>query len=212
MKLLVFGATGGTGQAVLEQAIARGDGVTAFVRRPEALAEVSGAAGDRLRIQPGDVRDAEAVRAITPGHDAVISALGAGLGKSDLREVGTRHIIEAMRAAGLRRLISVSSLGIGASRDNMPGLVRWVIVPLILRHGFADHERQEQVIRDSGLDWTIVRPAGLTNGAHTGVYQQGFPPGHTRIRGQISRADVADFMLKALDDTTTIGQAVGLSY
>jgi uncharacterized protein YbjT (DUF2867 family) len=87
-----------------------------------------------------------------------------------------------------------------------------VIVGVFLRHAFADHERQERVVRDSSLAWTIVRPPHLKDGPRTGQYQHGFPPTYRRIRAQISRADVADFMLRQLADDTYLRRTSGISY
>jgi putative NADH-flavin reductase len=157
------------------------------------------------------VLDPAAVREAVGGQDAVLSAIGAGAGRTTLREDGTRNIVDAMEAAGVRRLISLSSLGVGESRANLGFFTKHVIVGLFLRHAFADHERQEAVVRRSGLEWTIVRPPHLKDGPRAGDYRHGFEPTDRTIKGWITRADVADFMLKQVADRAYVRQAVGVS-
>lgn len=117
-----------------------------------------------------------------------------------------------MKKTGVKRLVSQSLLGIGDSRANLSFFTKYVVVFVFLRHAFADHERQEVVVKKSALDWTIVRPPHLTDGPRTGVYRHGFPTTEKRIKGKISRADVADFTLKQLNDRTYIHKTPGVSY
>ena len=117
-----------------------------------------------------------------------------------------------MEKAGVSRLVCLSSLGVGDSRNNLPFFTRYIVVGIFLRHAFADHERQEVVVRESSLDWTIARPPHLNDGPHTGTYRHGFPPTDRTIQGMISRADVADFMVKQLTDAAYRRQAAGISY
>jgi putative NADH-flavin reductase len=117
-----------------------------------------------------------------------------------------------MQEAGVQRLIGQSSLGVGDSRANLSFFTKHVVVGIFLRHAFADHERQERVIRQSALDWTIVRPPHLKDGPRTGVYRHGFSATDHQIKGWITRADVADFMLNQLDDDTYRHQTPGVSY
>jgi putative NADH-flavin reductase len=209
MRLLLFGATGGTGRELLHQALATGHNVTAFARNPDRLADVN---HDNLTIVRGDVTDPAAVASAIAGHEAVLSTIGAGAARTTLREVGTRNIVDAMQSAGVKRLISLSSLGVGDSRANLGFFTRYIIVGLILRHAFADHQRQEAVIHQSTLDWTIVRPPHLKDGPRTGDYRHGFAPTDHNIKGWISRADVTDFMLRQLADPAYVHQTPGLSY
>jgi len=209
MKLLVFGSTGGTGRDLVKQALAEDHEVTAYARNPAKLGDVT---HPRLQVVRGDVLDPAAVEKAVPGHDAVLCAIGVGAGRTTLREDGTRNIIRAMEKAGVRRLICQSSMGVGDSRANLGFLTKYVIVPVFLRHAFADHERQEAVVKESALDWTIVRPPHLKDGPHTGTYRHGFPTTDTGIQGNISRADVADFMLKQLTSDTYLHQTPGVSY
>ena len=170
MKLLVFGATGATGHRLVELALARGHEVMAFVRNPGTLA----VGHTNLEVFRGDVTDFASVAKAVRGREAVLCAIGAGARRSTLRTEGTRNIVCAMEEAGVRRLISQSSLGVGDSRDILPFHYKYAIVPILLRHAFADHEGQEALIRRSRLDWTIVRPGNLTDGDRTGEYRHGF--------------------------------------
>jgi putative NADH-flavin reductase len=210
MKLLVFGATGGTGREIVAQALAQGHAVTALVRDPAKL----GISHEQLAVVQGDVLDAASVEHAMPGHDAVLCAIGAGT-RGGLRSEGTRNIVRAMEKAGVRRLVCQTSLGYGDSREALnasPLYFKYIVVPFILRKAFADHARQEEHIKRSGLDWIIVRPGNLTDGARTGVYRHGFAATDRTIEVQASRADVADFMLKQLADDTYLRKTPGVSY
>jgi putative NADH-flavin reductase len=209
MKIVVFGPTGGTGRELVVQGLEQGHEVTAFARRPDAL----GVNHQRLSWVGGDVLDPAAVKQVVPGHDAVLCAIGAPASdRTGVREAGTRHIIDAMMSSGPRRLICLASLGYGDSRAILPLHMKYLVVPLFLRHAFADHERQEACIKASDLDWIVVRPAALTDGPRTQVYRHGFPVIERGGRLRISRADVADFMLKQLSDDTYLHKTPGLSY
>jgi putative NADH-flavin reductase len=209
MKLVVFGATGGTGRQIVEQALAQGHAVTAFVRNPAKL----DLKHPNLQIFQGDVMDATAVDRAMQGQEVVLSALGAPASQKDaLRSEGTRHIIQAMQKNGVRRFVCMTTIGMGDSRKMLPFTYKYIIVPFILRSAFADSERQEGFIRQSQLDWTIVRPAALTDNNHTGVYRHGFPVMEKKLKFKISRADVADFMLKQLADAKYLHKTPALSY
>ena len=149
-----------------------------------------------LTIAQGDVLDFASIERAMPGQDAVLSALGSsGYAKDTARSQGMRNIVRAMETAAMRRLVCISSMGIGDSRDMLPFHYKYILIPLFMRQGFAEHELQEACVRQSGTEWTIVRPAALTNGDRTGVYQHGLVS-DKQIKGKISRADVADFLLK----------------
>ena len=209
MNLLIFGATGGTGRQLVTQALAQGHTVNAFVRQPAGL-QLSHA---NLWVMQGDVLDYVAVQRAVPGHDAVLSALGApGNQKGTLRSTGTRHILQAMEESNVRRFICLTTLGMGDSKVALPWVYTYLLVPLFLRRAFADSEIQEDYIRQSHADWTIARPAALTDGPPTGHYQHGFPATTKGLRMKISRADVAGFMLRQLHDPTYLRQAASLSY
>ncbi|PJJ60230.1 NAD(P)-dependent oxidoreductase [Hymenobacter chitinivorans] len=209
MNLLIFGATGGTGRQLVAQALDAGHHVTAFARTPAKLAITH----PRLRTVQGDVLDYEAVLAAMPGHEAVLSALGApATQKGAVRSVGTRHILQAMEASQVSRFICLTTLGMGDSRAALPFSYKYFIVPLFLRQAFADSEVQESYIQRSPLAWTIARPATLTDGVRTGTYRHGFPASASGLKIKISRADVADFMLGQLQEPTYLRQAASLSY
>jgi hypothetical protein len=159
-NVIVFGATGRSGRAVVARLLERGHSVTAFVRNPEKIET----ADDRVRVAVGDVLDAATVEPAVQGHDAVISCLGAGL-KGTVRSEGTRNIITAMHAAGIRRLISQSSLGVGDSRQNLNAYWKYVMFGLLLRKAYRDHHIQERYVprKRSRLDDPPTgRPDGRT--------------------------------------------------
>lgn len=209
MRLLVFGSTGGTGRELLIQALDQDHSVTAYARDPAKIEDIQ---HSRLTVVRGDVLDAATVESAIAGHEGILVTIGAGSIRTTLREEGTRNIVEAMQSTGVKRLICQSSLGVGDSRTNLPFFTKYIIVGIFLRHAFADHELQEAVVRQSSLDWTIVRPSQLKDGPRTGVYRHGFSTTDKRIKKWISRADVADFMLKQLVDDTYLHQAPGVSY
>ena len=135
MRVLIFGATGGTGRQLVFQALRRGYDVSAFARNPGRLAIVD----PRLRVVQGDVQRVESIRSATPGHDAVLSALGTrSLGPTTLLSDATRDIVAAMQTHGVRRIIWESSLGVGETRGRLGPLYNWLLIPLLLRHVFAD--------------------------------------------------------------------------
>jgi putative NADH-flavin reductase len=207
MRVLVFGATGSVGRHVVEQGLARGHDVTAFVRDPSGL-DVAQAG---LTVLRGDVLDAASVERAVRGQGAVLCSIGAGR-KGGVRSEGTRNIVRAMEGVGVRRLVCQTTLGVGESSNNLSFFWKHVMFGLLLRGAFADHEQQEAHVRRSALDWTIVRPAAFTDGERTGVYRHGFSPTKEGLRLKISRADVAEFMLDQLTDNAYIRQTPGLSY
>jgi len=211
MKILVVGASGGTGRELVTQALEEGHTVTAFLRDPVKIDSIQHA---NLSVVSGDVLDPVAVANAVQGQEAVFVTIGAGPKRTTIREEGTRIIVKAMQDAGVKRLVCMSSLGVGDSRRNLPFFTKYVVVGIFLRHAFADHENQEIVVMNSALDWTLVRPPHLKEGPHTGTYQHGFAVTTTYndIEGWVSRSDVADFMLKQLGDDSYIHQTPGLSY
>ncbi len=210
MKLTIFGSTGGTGRQVLVQALKHGHDVTAFARRPEKLDQKHG----NLQIVRGDVMDFALVERAIQGQDAVLCSLGMPniMDKSQLRANGTKNIIRAMEKTGTRRFICQSSLGAGDSREVLPFHYKYLLAPLFMRHLYSDHNIQENYIRESQLDWTIVRPGILTDAEHTGTYQHGFTADNKSVTVKISRADVADFMLRQLTEDTYMYKTPCISY
>jgi len=209
MRLLVFGASGQTGQELLRQALQRGHAVSAFVRDPAKLPlrDLS------LRVIQGNVRDAAAVAAAMPQHDAVVSVLGVGIPLQHDPDViaGLRHIIRAMQAQGIRRLIYLSFIGVRESRSAVGFLLSY-IAPIPLRHEIADHEEKEALVRASGLDWTILRPPKLTGGRLSGRCRSGEHIRSWKPLPMLSRADLAHFILQDLAVPRYIGRAPRLLY
>ncbi|WP_412538393.1 NAD(P)-binding oxidoreductase [Longispora sp. K20-0274] len=224
MRITLFAATGGIGRHVLDQALAAGHHVTVVVRDPRKLPDTGATVltADLSRPDPDALAEAVA------GADAVISGLGAR-SRADARagivHRGTRAITAAMRAAGTRRLLVVSAAPVGTvaapGRPRPPrhdpgdgfGL-RHLVYPVlkrILRDIYVDLATMEAELRDSGLDWTSVRPTQLTGHPLTGRYRTA--PGRNLPGGRkVGRADVAHYLLRALDDPDTIGRPVGVSY
>ena len=167
-----------------------------------------------LRVMQGDVLDLPTLEPAMQGQDAVLCALGHKrlLGPSTILSQGTANILRAMQNAGVVRFICESSLAIGNTAGR-GGLVATLLVyPLILPFYMWDKLRQEKLITESDLDWVIVRPAALTNGAARGHYRHGPNVGSYLLPVRISRADVADFMLQQLTDDRYLGSAVGVCY
>lgn len=209
MKLTVFGATGGVGRQVVRQALEEGYEVLAFSRSPEKL-EMS---HEKLRVLKGDVHHLESVIAAVQGQDAVISTLGAPLSdRSKLRARGTKAIVQAMEKSRVKRLISLSALGVGESRSLLPFHYKALIIPLVMGRLYEDHQDQEQHIAQSGLDWTIVRPGSFVRGQRSGNYSHGTSLNRKSLKAKISRADVADFLLRQLKDDHYIGKSPCISY
>ena len=209
MKLVIFGASGRTGVQLVKQALDQGHDVTAFVRSTTSL-EITHA---RLNKMAGDVLCSGDVETAVRGQDAILCALGAPpKDQTMLRKRGTESIIKAMDSTGVKRLISLSTLGFGETRDILPFFLKYFIFPIILKHATKDHAEQEALIKDSSLEWTIVRPGNLIEGNKTGIYKHGFSNNEKPLQLKISRADVADFMLKQLSDLNYLHKAPGISY
>lgn len=198
-KILVLGASGGTGQLIVKRALAKGYDVTALVRSAEKGRELNGA-----RLVIGDARDDAALRQALKGQDAVISALGTPASPTKavtLLSTATRALVGAMKAEQVSRLVAITGLGAGDSVGHGGFLFDRLIFPLLLRHVYADKNRQEAIIRDSGLDWVLVRPTVLND-----------KPGRGSTRaleelsnyhgGTIARDDVASFVLDQVTSPT----------
>ena len=203
-NILVLGATGGTGRLIVSEALAREFNVTALVRSAEKAGDLKGA-----RLVEGDARDVSALRAALRGQDVVVSALGTPA--SPFREVtmlssATRALVEAMKAEQISRLIAITGIGAGDSRGHGGFAFDHLIYPLLLRHVYADKNRQEDIVRASGLDWVLVRPAVLND-----------KPGRGDVRGledlsrfhggTISREDVARFVVDQVKADQWLGRS-----
>jgi len=208
-RILVVGATGGTGREVVLQALAAGHDVTALSRTATRLSIEH----PKLRGIDGALpQDAAVLSNAMAGQDVVISALGRGqsLASHHLIEQSVPAVLTAMRAHGVRRLIFTSAIGVGDAVRDIPFLPA-MFARTLLRGIYADKVIGERMVRDSGLEWTIAQPAGLTNGTRTGRYQaaerlplSGLP--------KISRADVAHFLLAQIDDRSNVGKTLVLAY
>lgn len=207
-NIVIFGATGGTGKQLVKQSLEKGYSVSAFLRTPKKL----GITDKNLTIIKGDVLNYSDVLKAVSNHDAVICSLGIPASdKSTLRTDGTTNIVKAMKEKGIKRFICQTSLGFGNSKEVLPWHMKYIIVPLILKNAFKDHELQESVIEKTKLDWTIVRPGNMTNGEITKTYKYGFKP-TDKIKLKISRADVAHFMISQLKSNNHLHEKVGISY
>ena len=212
MKLVIFGAAGGTGRILVEQALAKGHEVTAFDRHPGALTIQH----PKLSLVQGDVFDPDQVEAAIAGQDVVICVLGVKPGSTmPVCSIGTKNIIAAMQKLGVKRFICQSSFTV-AALDGEWREAPWIL-PLILlftpkvKATFADQVKQEQFVRQSDLDWTLVRPARLINEPAKGTYRVGDPL-KIGLNSKISRADVADFLLKQANANTYIHRVPRLKY
>lgn len=210
LRVLVIGATGGTGRQLVQQALDQGHQVTAFVRDPSKLK----IAHSNLRIARGDVLDYASVESAMRGQSAVLCALGHKrfFYPNKIQSNGMLHILRAMKACDVPRLICETALGIGNSVGRLGLPHTFFILPLILPFYMWDKLRQEDLIIASDRDWVIVRPGVLTNGEARGSYRHGPKVGSYLWPVKISRADVADFMLKQLTEDAYIGAAPGLGY
>ncbi|NJM98994.1 MAG: SDR family oxidoreductase [Phormidesmis sp. RL_2_1] len=209
MKLVIFGATGTVGQQVVKQALAQGHRVTAFARTPAKL-DIQ---HSNLTLFQGDVMNLSSVEQAIHEQDAVVCVLGSGKSlNSTVRSEGTQQIIKAMEQTGVRRLICQSTLGVGDSWGNLDFYWKYVMFGFILRKVFADHQLQERYVKQSPLDWTIVRPSAFIDGPRTGSYRHGFPGDDKTSMLKIARADVADFLLKQLTTDMYLGKTPSLSY
>ena len=201
MRVLVVGATGGSGRAAVGALADRGHEVTAFARRADAAY----AGRDGVRAVDGDATEPEDVGRAVQGQDAGVVTLGISehplrvrLRGSrgtplDVRSRGTAAVVAAMRQHGVPRLVVQSSYGVGETRDRLPLSARLVFA-LLLRPQIADHERQERVVRDSGLDWTIVQPVYLTDGDETAVTSSAGDTGGMHVSRRAVGAVLADLV------------------
>jgi putative NADH-flavin reductase len=221
MKLTIFAATGGIGRQALEQAVAAGHDVTAVVRNPNKLS------GEAVRIVTADLAAADpaVLESAVAGADAVLSGLGPRLtSESGIASRGTRAIVQAMQATGVGRIVVVSAAPIGTVPSpgrpkpprHDPGdgfFMRHLfshVAKTAFRKHYADLALMEDILRDSGLDWTVVRPPRLTDKPLTGSYRVAYGQ---NLRGGwlVSRADVAQLMLRVLEQPETVKQAIGIA-
>ena len=208
LKILVIGASQGTGALAVKEALSRGHQVTAFARTPQRL----GVVHPNLTIVAGDFHEPASVRAAVEGQDAVIITASTTLAgfrkKPDYFSSGTRNTVEAMKASGARRLVILSALGVGDSARLLPAPLRFLMLKVLLKGQYADDELQERLACESGLEWVIARPGGLTNGParHRTVREKAL----VRVPSSISRADLAQFLVEACESDAWVNSAVQL--
>jgi uncharacterized protein YbjT (DUF2867 family) len=226
MKITIIAATGGVGRQLVSQALAAGHDVTAVARNPAKLPPDVRAAG-AARVVTVDFAhpDPQALESAVAGADAVLSALGPhNNSDAGIAAPGTRAIIDAMRAAGVRRIVAISAAPVATTpspgRPNPPRhdpgdgfFMRQLgtrIAKILFGKVYDDLARMEDILRESGLDWTILRPPQLTGKPLTGRYRTARG---RNVRGgrSIPRADVAHYMLAVLDQPGTIGQVIGIA-
>jgi uncharacterized protein YbjT (DUF2867 family) len=201
MKVIVFGATGPTGRRAVDEALAKGHEVTGFVRDPSKLLKNH----DRLKVVQGDALDPASVEKALAGQEAVLVCLGArnrsgkGWPPRDIDFTATQNILAGMKKHGVKRLVCMSSAGVGDSKQvksffNL--LFTKIIMPLLLKKVFDAKEKQEQAIRASDREWIIVRPTWLNDGPARGAFK--VTTDLTPVPARISRGDVAAFMVAQL--------------
>jgi putative NADH-flavin reductase len=208
MKIAVFGASGKTGSLVVEQALAAGHEVIAYVRTPGSIKSEH----PNLKVVVGNLNEKDNLKKAIAGADACISTLGSGsLTKHNLAITeGIDNIINIMEEEGVPRIIYMSSFGAGESRYYMPQPARFLVLDVMLRIPVADHNTNEQRIAKSKLQWTVVRPGGLTNGAKTGNLKHGSEKTKLKGSASISRSNVAAFFLDQLTSSEYVNKSVWL--
>jgi putative NADH-flavin reductase len=205
-KVLIIGASRGIGLETVKAALRAGHSVRALARSAARIS-IQDAALDKVS---GNALDSDTVQNALKDINVVIQTLGVDISpraifeRTTLFSQSTRTLVDAMSVAGVKRLIAVTGLGAGDSRGHGGFLYDAVAFPLLLKRVYDDKDVQEQIIKSSGLDWTIVRPGLLTNGSATGRYRVLTAPKDWRF-GTISRADVADFLIRQIDDHALIG-------
>ena len=215
MNIIVFGPTGGTGRAIIAKLLADGHSVTAFARDPSKLSPAPG-----LTLVKGDAMNPGDVKRAIPGHDVVVISLGnpqlplaISLGArrttpADICEMGTRNIIAALGPGSPIRVLAVTAFGVGDTRDKMQIGFK-IFSQLFLREPMADKERQETVLKASGLDYVLVQPVGLTDAPASGDWLASARGESRKMR--ISRKDVAAFIADEIANPLYHRQTVALS-
>ena len=200
MKLLILGATGPTGSQLVRQSLEAGHAVAALVRDRAKVSEA-------IEVIQGDATDSGVVAASVRGRDAVLSALGTS--KSFKGGIMTRAVtvlVPAMEQAGVKRLLLVSAFGVGESFNDASAIQKFFF-RTVLRSIYGDKATADAMIEASPLQWTIVRPVALANTRRTGNYRVGE---HLKLSGfpRVSRADVADFMIRELNEQRWVRKTV----
>ena len=205
MRILIFGASGATGHELVKQALTSDHLITAFVRDPSKL----NLKNKNLEIVQGDVKDYASVENAIKGHDAVLSALGVSkpLKNDPVVIEGVKNILLAMEKLNIMRFVYLSFLAVGQGRNDAGFLIKHVI-SRIVHNEIEDHQEKEALIKASNREWTIIHPPKLTNGVKRGVYRIGEDLKSTSFFPTLSRADLADFMIKQLNDNRFLRKTV----
>lgn len=208
MKIVIFGASGKTGSLLVNQALTSGHEVTAYVRRPESVK----AENKNLKVVVGQLSDAAKIKSAIAGANVCVSTLGGNSLSKHATEFmeGIQHIIKAMEDEKVKRLIYMSSIGAGNSRELMAQPVRFFIADVMLRIPLADHTINENRIAKSSLNWTVIRPGGLTDGPMKTDIKHGTEKVMLKGNPTISRASAAAFILKEITNETYRNKAVWL--
>lgn len=208
MKIVVFGANGKTGTLLVEQALAKGHEVIAFIRKPGSVMTEN----PNLKVVVGNLNETLKLKDALTGADACFSTLGGGSLTHHSPEIvnGIDNIIQIMEQEVVPRFIYLSSFGAGESKSFMPLIMRLLLVNLMLRVPLADHNANEQRIAKSKLQWTVVRPGGLNDGPLTGSLKNGTGKPNFKGNANISRANVAAFMLEQAENLNYNKKAVWL--
>jgi putative NADH-flavin reductase len=201
MNLTVFGATGGVGREVVNQALDRGDHVTAYVRNPAKLT----IGHPNLTLIAGELTDREAVQRAVYGADAVISALGPSLDRKATGMPlvdGTRTIVDAMQSEGVERYIGMATPSLRDPRDarSLLGLIVPFMGRTFLKRAYRELLEMSEIVTATALNWTIARFTQPKDGERTGTVRAGFL-GQDKIGAAITRADIAGFLLDQTTDT-----------
>ncbi|MDQ0059970.1 NAD(P)-dependent oxidoreductase [Paenibacillus harenae] len=208
MKLIIFGASGRTGRHIVDSALQSGHTVTAFVRTRSSIHQ----SHPNLVVVEGDVLRTEDIDRAIRHHDMVISSLGiTSTSSKTICSEGIKRILTAMAQNKVQRLIAISEASVSESLSKLPMLGRAVIRLLLDKQAIEDKELMEQYMKNSGLDWTIVRPPFLTNGPLKGKYRAG-ESADLKLTSTISRADLADFIVKQVNSRQSIKKAVAIHY
>jgi putative NADH-flavin reductase len=207
MKILILGATGATGKNLIEQAVKAGHDVTAYVRNPAKLLNLQ----NKIHIIPGELHDAIKLTEAVKGQDAVLSSLGYKnlFDKSLFVSKAIQTVINAMNLYGVKKIVYESASGVGGKESVSNPVLRFFLNLFHAANPFKDHFQVETILKNSAVNWTIIRPGMLTNGSLKGKYRSGVNLKRTIY---ISRADVAHCMLQAIDDKEMSNKSLDLSY
>lgn len=202
MKITIIGGSQGTGAQLASLAQNAGHEVTTVSR--------SGVTPAGTQVVVGNAMNPDVVTEAIAGADAVVVSVGAAKGVRNHRAAVTQAVVTAMQQTGARRIVVQSSLGAGDSAKQLPAFLR-PVMKVLLAKPLADHNAQESAVTSAGLDWTFVRPTGLTNKPATGTWKALEVTSHERLGGSIPRADLAACLLGILEEDPTIGKALGVS-